>query len=123
MKIAYSILKRFLNQLTSPVETIVDTLTSQGFVVESMSRSSDIFSPNLITATVVNRKSGVVSDVCTVQVKDRHYDIKCAKWGAPEIGNRVLLNQIGEAVSTQPLLNQRPGEKEEFFIVLPDEIN
>lgn len=119
MKIAYSILKRFLPDLCCSVEKIAETLTSQGFVIESIIHASEIFSPNLIVATMVKRKTGILHDVCTVQIKERQYDVKCEKWGIPEIGKKVIVNLIGDSISTQPICNQRIPEKEEFFIELP----
>ena len=116
MKIAYSILKRFLPDLCCSVEKIAETLTSQGFVIESIIHASEIFSPNLIVATMVKHKTGILHDVCTVQIKERQYDVKCEKWGIPEIGKKVIVNLIGDSISTQPICNQRIPEKEEFFI-------
>ena len=120
MKVSYSILKRFLPDLNYTVEKIAETLTSQGFVIENITNAADVFSPTLTSGTIVKRKSGIVYDVCTIQMKEHQYDIKCEKWGIPEIGKRVILNLIGNSISTQPLLNQRIPEKEEFFIELPD---
>ena len=120
MKVAYSILKRFIPDLNCPVEKIAEVLTSQGFAIESLISSTEIFSPNLIAATIIKRKTGILFDVCTVQINERQHEVKCEKWGIPEIGKRVLLNPMGGSVSTQPLLNQHIPEKEEFFIELPD---
>ncbi|NLJ48690.1 MAG: phenylalanine--tRNA ligase subunit beta [Candidatus Atribacteria bacterium] len=122
MKVAYSILKRFLPDLNDPVEKIAEILTSQGFVIESIIPASEIFSSNLTVATLVKRKTGILHDVCTVQMKERQYEIKCEKWGIPGIGKKVIMNLIGDSTSTQPLRNQRIPEKEEFFIELPAHI-
>jgi phenylalanyl-tRNA synthetase beta chain len=119
MKVAYSILKRFVPNLDCPAEKIAEILTSQGFVIESITSAADTFSPNLTAATIVKRKSGILYDVCTVQIKDRQYDVKCEKWGIPDIGKKVIVNPIGDLISTQPLRNQRIPEKEEFFIEIP----
>ncbi len=122
MKVSYSILKRSMKELNCSVEKICDILTAQGFVVENVIRSDEIFSTELFAATVMNRKIGITSGTCTVQFRDRTYDIKCEKWGIPEIGQRVLVNCIGDAISAQPLRTLRNPEKEEFLISLPVEI-
>ncbi|NSW75445.1 MAG: phenylalanine--tRNA ligase subunit beta [Candidatus Atribacteria bacterium] len=119
MRIAYSILKRFLRGLDVPPQELATLLIEQGLVVERMAHVEDIFAFPLYAGTLEEAKKGFLYSECLVKMKEKTFPVRVKNWGVPQPGTRVLIS-LREGTPSFSLVAGEEKEVLEFLIALPD---
>lgn len=121
MRIAYSIVKRFLKGLDVPPQELATLLIEQGLVVERMARVEDVFAFPLYAGTLEEVKKGFLYSECLVKMKAKTFSVRVKNWGVPQPGSRVLISLREETPSFSFVAGE---EKEalEFLVALPDAV-
>lgn len=119
MRVAYSIVKKFLPNLDLSPKELATLLVEQGIIVEKITPIEDLFAFPLLAGTLREIKKGLSCSECVVTLKNRTFRVKVKNWGVPREETRVLVSLSEDVISFLPIKGE---EKEllEFFIPLPD---
>ncbi|MCX7668038.1 MAG: phenylalanine--tRNA ligase subunit beta, partial [Atribacterota bacterium] len=119
MRIAYSILKRFLRGLDIPPQELARILIEQGLVVERILHVEDAFAFPFYAGTLEEVKKGFLYSECLVKLKEKTLFVRVKNWGVPQPGARVLVS-IREGAPSFSFMEGEGKEVMEFLIALPD---
>ncbi|MGC8778556.1 MAG: phenylalanine--tRNA ligase beta subunit-related protein, partial [Candidatus Caldatribacteriaceae bacterium] len=121
MRVAYSILKRFLKDLDVSPQELATLLIEQGLVVEKVSYIEDIFAFPFFAGTLEKVRETFPYSECLVKLKEKTFLVKVKNWGVPQEGTRVLVS-LREEIPSFSLVPGEEREVVEFLIPLPDAV-
>ncbi len=120
MKIAYSILKRFLKGLGLSSYELADLLIHQGLVVERVWGMEEIFALPIFSALVEERRDKLGYTECLVTFQDKTFSVAVEKWGAPSPGDKVLITFKNGIPHFSPSRGEEKRGLLPFLLTLPE---
>lgn len=120
MRVSYTILRRFLPELSLSPEEVIEILRNQGFVVEESFLARDLFLLPLWVGTLEEARKEGAFVLCAVKVRERLFRVAVTSWGVPKVGSKVLLSIQNGVPLFFPVQGERGKEVyHDFLIALP----